>query len=51
MPVDRHFEFTRDHCLYFWFGYGANLIWVVIPALIVWHTVTAVGSLVKEKAR
>eukprot|EP00668_Euglena_longa_P045746 GGOE01061426.1.p3 GENE.GGOE01061426.1~~GGOE01061426.1.p3 ORF type:complete len:227 (+),score=78.72 GGOE01061426.1:1097-1777(+) len=50
VPVDRKFEFTPDHCLYFWFGYGANLIWLTVPVLIVWHTVSAIGSLVKAKA-
>lgn len=33
--VDRNFEFTFDHCFYFWFAYGANYIWVVIPVYII----------------
>lgn len=35
VPVDSQFLFTFDHCLYFWFGFGANLIWVVIPLFFI----------------
>jgi len=30
-PVDRHFKFDFDSILYFWFAFGANLIWMIIP--------------------
>ena len=48
-PVDRGLEFTEHHCLYFWFGYGANYIWMVIPVLIVWHALSGSTTLAKAK--
>jgi EXPERA (EXPanded EBP superfamily) len=32
---DRDFKFEFDHCLYFWFGFFANLVWVVIPLALI----------------
>jgi hypothetical protein len=48
-PVDRHFKFTPHHCLYFWFGYGANFLWVVIPPLIVLHAAVTASANPKAK--
>ena len=31
IPVDYNFEFTLHHIVYFWFGFMANFIWIVIP--------------------
>eukprot|EP01104_Vermistella_antarctica_P018736 TRINITY_DN7059_c0_g1_i1.p1 TRINITY_DN7059_c0_g1~~TRINITY_DN7059_c0_g1_i1.p1 ORF type:complete len:320 (+),score=97.90 TRINITY_DN7059_c0_g1_i1:137-1096(+) len=44
VPVDRNLEFTFDHCLYFWFGFGANLLWIAVPSWLIYDacvTVTA----------
>ena len=44
-PVDRKFEFTNDHILYFWFGFGANIIWLVIPTFIIIYSMKQIGKI------
>lgn len=45
VPVDRNFQFTFHYLLYFWFGFGANLIWILIPLLIILHSMKEIGKL------
>ena len=45
VPVDSQFLFSFHHCLYFWFGFGANLIWVVIPLIFIIRSFNAIASI------
>ncbi|KAJ9456165.1 3-Beta-hydroxysteroid-delta(8) [Diplonema papillatum] len=31
IPTDFNFEFTQDKILYFWFGFGINIVWLALP--------------------
>jgi hypothetical protein len=44
IPVDRKLEFTFHHLLYFWFAYGANLLWVVIPTALIYQAIAQNGA-------
>jgi len=44
VPIDRQMLFDFHHCLYFWFGFGANLIWIVIP---LWLAISSLSILSK----
>eukprot|EP01096_Ripella_sp_DP13-Kostka_P006319 TRINITY_DN2265_c0_g1_i1.p1 TRINITY_DN2265_c0_g1~~TRINITY_DN2265_c0_g1_i1.p1 ORF type:complete len:257 (-),score=145.04 TRINITY_DN2265_c0_g1_i1:39-758(-) len=50
VPIDRNLEFTFDHILYFWFGYGANLIWIVIPVAFIINSFVQIDALLSPKS-
>eukprot|EP00010_Vexillifera_abyssalis_P007788 CAMPEP_0201550304 /NCGR_PEP_ID=MMETSP0173_2-20130828/6683_1 /ASSEMBLY_ACC=CAM_ASM_000268 /TAXON_ID=218659 /ORGANISM="Vexillifera sp., Strain DIVA3 564/2" /LENGTH=148 /DNA_ID=CAMNT_0047960241 /DNA_START=310 /DNA_END=756 /DNA_ORIENTATION=+ len=47
-PVDRNFEFTFHHTFYFWFGYGANLLWVIFPLYFILRAFSRGKALVQQ---
>ncbi|MES1913771.1 MAG: hypothetical protein MHM6MM_005930 [Cercozoa sp. M6MM] len=37
IPFDWNLDFTFHHVLYFWFCFGANFIWMFLPAGLAWR--------------
>lgn len=50
-PIDRKFEFTNHHLLYFWFGFGCNVIWIIFPTLIMINSVLELGKINNNKEK
>ena len=48
IPVDWDLSFDFHDCLYFWFGFGANLIWVVIPLIFILRSFFAARALIAK---
>eukprot|EP01060_Flectonema_neradi_P002445 TRINITY_DN114_c6_g1_i2.p1 TRINITY_DN114_c6_g1~~TRINITY_DN114_c6_g1_i2.p1 ORF type:complete len:258 (+),score=28.72 TRINITY_DN114_c6_g1_i2:42-815(+) len=47
--VDRNFEFTPDHLVFFWFAFGINTMWIIVPFLLGKHAVKECAGYVRRE--
>eukprot|EP01012_Entosiphon_sulcatum_P022287 TRINITY_DN2721_c0_g1_i1.p1 TRINITY_DN2721_c0_g1~~TRINITY_DN2721_c0_g1_i1.p1 ORF type:complete len:244 (+),score=51.69 TRINITY_DN2721_c0_g1_i1:25-756(+) len=44
VPADWNLDFSWFHLFYFWFGFGANFVWLLIPGTLAWTATQRIAA-------